>query len=88
MEVAVENLPANSRCFILSEEQLTVAYCLEHLSAMTAIDLSNNCLRQFTAAHHLQFVRELNLSNNWLTDCHGFELMPRLQILNLTNNRE
>jgi len=88
MEVAIENLPANSRCFTLSGEELTLAYCLEHLSAMTAVDLSKNHLRHFHAAHHLQFVRELNLSNNRLTECYGFELMPQLEILDLRHNGE
>jgi len=88
MEVAIENLAANSRCFTLSGEELTVACCLEHLSAMTAVDLSKNLLRHFHSSCHLQFVCELNLSNNSLTDCHGFELMPRLQILDLSHNGE
>jgi len=88
MEVAIENLPANSRSFTLSGEELTVAYCLEHLSAMTSIDLSRNCLRNLRAACHLQFVRELNVSNNRLTDCYGFELMPRLEFLDLSHNGE
>ena len=88
MEVAIENLPANSRCFTLSGEELTVAYCLEHLSAMTSVELSRNCLRHFHAAYHLQFVRELNLSHNRLMDCHGFELMPRLEVLDLRHNSE
>jgi len=88
MEVAIENLPANSRSFTLSGQELTVAYCLEHLSAMTVVNLSTNSLRHFRAAYHLQFVRELNLSNNRLTDCHGFELMPRLEMLDLRHNGE
>jgi len=88
MEVAIENLPANSRSFTLSGEELTVAYCLEHLSAMTVVSLSRNSLRHFHAAHNLQFVRELNLSNNRLTDCSGFELMPRLEIVDLRHNGE
>jgi len=86
MEVALENLPANSRSFTLSGEELTVAYCLEHLSAVTAVNLSKNSLRHFHAACQLQFVRELNLSNNRLTDCRGFELMPRLEMLDLSHN--
>jgi len=88
MEIAIENLPANSRCFSLSGEELTVAYSLEHLSAMTSVDLSENRLRHLRAAHHMQFVRELNLSSNSLTDCHGFELMPRLETLDLSHNGE
>jgi len=88
MEIAIENLPANSRCFKLSEQELTVAYCLEHLLAMTAIDLSGNHLRHLHAACHLQFVRELNLSHNRLTDCYGFELMPRLETLDIRDNGE
>jgi len=88
MEVAIESLPANSRSFSLSGEGLTVAYYLEHLSAMTAVDLSNNSLRHLDAAYHLQFVRELNLSNNSLTACESFDLMPRLEILDLRHNGE
>jgi len=88
MEVAIQNLPANSRCLTLSGEELTVAYCLEHLSAMTTIDLSQNCLRNLQSAYHLQFVRELNVSNNRLTECCGFDQMPRLEILDLRHNGE
>jgi len=88
MEVAIENLPANSRSFTLSGEELTAAYCLEHLSAMTSINLSQNCLRNLSAACYLQFVRELNVSSNRLTECCGFELMPRLEILDLKDNGE
>jgi len=88
MEVAVQNLPANSRSFTLSGEGLTAAYCLEHLSAMTAIDLSNNSLRHLHAPYHLQFVQELNLSNNSLTACECFDLMPRLETLDLRHNGE
>ena len=86
MEVAIENLPANSRSFTLAGEGLTAAYCLEHLSAMTTVDLSNNSLQHLYGAHHLQFVRELNLSNNSLSACEGFNLMPRLEILDLRHN--
>lgn len=86
MEVAIENLPANSRSFTLSGEGLSVAYCLEHLSAMMAVDLSNNSLRHLHGVCHLQFVRELNLSNNSLTACEGFDLMPQLEILDLRHN--
>jgi len=88
MEVAIENLPANSRSFTLLGEELTVAYCLEHLSAMTVVNLSGNSLRHFRSAYNLQFVLELNLSNNRLTDCGGFELMPRLEIVDLRHNGE
>jgi len=86
MEVAIENLPANSRSFTLSGQGLTVTYCLEHLSAMTTVDLSNNSLRHLRSANHLQYVRELNLSNNSLSGCDGFNLMPRLEILDLRDN--
>jgi len=88
MEVAIENLPANSRCFTLSGKELTTACCLEHLSPMTSIDLSQNCLQNLQAACHLQFVREFNVSSNKLTGCVGFELMPQLEILDLRHNGE
>jgi len=88
MEVAIENLAANSRCFTLSGADLTAAYCLEHLSAMTSIDLSQNSLQNLQAACHLQFVHELNVSGNKLTECSGFDLMPRLEILDLRHNGE
>ena len=88
METAIQELALDLDTFQLTNRHLTAAYHLEHLVAMTTVDLSYNVLTSLTTGYLLQSVRILNLSHNKLKTCDGIENLPCLLVLNISHNGE